>query len=234
MKKFLQLYIIFLFASLYGQNISDYQYIYIPKEFADMKANKYGLNHLLAQNLKAKKFVITDNSIEFNCETLKAEVSDEGNFFTNKIQINFKDCHDQTVASFEGKSNIKDLDIGMQDALKVAASKIPSSSPFQQEVKILKEKTQENTPKSTENKAETFSNGTLNLSRIFISDSQFILAIPNNSTPYAIFKASTKKDVYRVQLQDGSQTLGYMEDGKIIIELPNADGSFRKEIFEGK
>ena len=91
-----------------------------------------------------------------------------------------------------------------------------------------------NSGAKTENKAETFSNGTLNLNRIFISDSQFILASPNDSTPYAIFKESTKKEVYRVQLQDGSQTLGYVENGNIVIELPNADGSFRKEIFEGK
>ena len=47
-------------------------------------------------------------------------------------------------------------------------------------------------------------------------------------------KESTKKEVYRVQLQDGSQTLGYVENGNIVIEIPNAEGSFRKEIFEGK
>ena len=57
MKKFLQLSVLFLFASFYGQNISDYRFIYIPGEFSDVKANRYGLNTLLREKLKQKKSV---------------------------------------------------------------------------------------------------------------------------------------------------------------------------------
>ena len=84
------------------------------------------------------------------------------------------------------------------------------------------------------NKAEIYRNGSLSLNKILLSNGEFILADPNSSAPYGIFKPSTKKDTYRVQLQDGTTTLGYMEDGKIVIEKTNSDGSLRTEVFEMK
>lgn len=251
MKKFLQLSVLFLFASFYGQNISDYRFIYIPGEFSDVKANRYGLNTLLSEKLKQKKFMIVagdktqwPEEARLNpCDVLTAGLRDTSSMFKNKVTIDFTDCNNKTVGSLEGKSAIKEFEPGMREALEMAAKLIAASSPVKQNITVktqsaesvsVKATTVQKANSETENKAEIFSNGNLMLNRIFISDSQFILANPNNSTPYAIFKASTKKDVYRVQLQDGTQTLGYLENGKIVVEIPNADGSFRKEIFEGK
>ncbi len=231
MKKVLQLSLIFLFAAVYGQNISDYQYIYIPKEFADSKVNKYNLDDLLAKKLKAKKFVIINDMIEFNCETLKAEIRDTSNFMKNKINVDFTDCHNKTVATLEGKSSIKDFESGMQEALEIATKTIPVSNPLQKN-EITKAEIKVET--KTETNAIIYSNGSLVLNKIFLSEGQFILADPNNSVAYATFRESTKKGVYRVQLSNGTQTLGYLEEEKIVVELPNSDGSFRKEIFTGK
>ena len=80
-------------------------------------------------------------------------------------------------------------------------------------------------------KAEVYSNGSLTLNKIILGNGEFILVNPNNSVPYATFKPSAKKDVFRVQLQDGTTTLGYLEAGKILVEIPNADGSFKTETF---
>ena len=80
-------------------------------------------------------------------------------------------------------------------------------------------------------KAEVYSNGSLTLNKIILGNGEFILVNPNNSIPYATFKASAKKDVFRVQLQNGTTTLGYLENGKILVEIPNADGSFKTETF---
>ena len=80
-------------------------------------------------------------------------------------------------------------------------------------------------------KAEVYSNGSLTLNKIILGNGEFILVNPNNSIPYATFKPSAKKDVFRVQLQDGTTTLGYLEAGKILVEIPNADGSFKTETF---
>ena len=254
MKKILKLAFIILFTSVYSQNISDYTFVYIAEKTGDFEANKYGLATLLSAKLTAKKYVvIAENNDSWPevakknpCRVLKAELADTSTFLKNKIQVNFKDCSGKTVASFEGKSNIKEFEPGFKDALNTALKTFPVSNPVKLAVTNETRKpniaavaepvksTSNQTPNSgakTENKAQTFSNGTLNLNRIFISDSQFILASPNDSTPYAIFKESTKKEVYRVQLQDGSQTLGYVENGNIVIELPNADGSYRKDVF---
>lgn len=259
MKKILNFAFFLLFTAVYSQNISDYTFVYIAGKTGDFEANKYGLATLLSAKLTAKKYVVISESKDSwpeaaknnPCGVLKAELADTSTFLKNKLQINFQDCSGKTVVSYEAKSNIKEYEPGFKDALNTASKTFPASNPVKlaaisqtetpkPNVAIVAEpvkSTSNQTPNSgakTENKAEIFSNGTFNLNRIFISDSQFILASPNNSTPYAIFKATTKKDVYRVQLQDGSQTLGYIEHGNIVIELPNADGSFRKEIFEGK
>ena len=251
MKKFLQISSVFLVSVLYGQQISDYHYILIPDTFANSKANRYDLDKLLSAQLQAKKFiVINENSAESKnfCEYLKAEISDTGNMLTNKVQIEFKDCYNKSLAILDGKSRSKDIEEGMQDALKNAMMNIPLSNPVKNATAVQKESAPINTQKEekTENiasqisttntteKANVYSNGTLSLNKIFLSNGEFILANPNNSVPYGIFKPSTKKDTYRVQLQDGTTTLGYMEDGKIVIEKTNSDGSLRTEVFEMK
>ena len=248
MKKFLQISSVLLVSVLYGQQISDYHYILIPDTFANSKANRYDLDKLLSAQLQAKKFiVINENSPESKnlCEYLKAEISDTGNMLTNKVRIEFKDCYNKSLAILDGKSRSKDIEEGMQDALKNAMMNIPLSNPVKNAAALQKESAPINTQKEekTENiasqisttntteKANVYSNGTLSLNKIFLSNGEFILANPNNSVPYGIFKPSTKKDTYRVQLQDGTTTLGYFEDGEIIVEIPNADGSFKKEIF---
>ena len=257
MKKILQSSFIIIFAAVYGQNISNFEYVSVASKTGNLESGKYGLSGILNSKLKAAKYDIISESNESwpdaaknnPCGVLKAEIEDTSTFLKNKIQVNFKDCSGKTVASFEGKSNIKEYEPGFKDALNVALRNLPASNPEKlavinetpkQNVAIAAEpvkSTSSQTQKSnvkTESKAQTFSNGTLNLNRIYISENQFILASPNNSMPYAIFKESTKKEVYRIQLHDGSQTLGYLEDGNIIIEVTNNDGSFKKEIFTQK
>ena len=158
----------------------------------------------------------------------------------------------------DGISSIKEFEPGMREALEVAAKKIPMSAPVEQSITLKKEETTNQietvkqdlpvveeakkpqvvpAPKiapTASQKAEVYSNGSLTLNRIFLANGEFILVNPNNSIPYATFKPSTKKEVYRVQLSDGTSTLGYLEDRKIVVELANSDGSFRKEIFSTK
>lgn len=265
MKKILKLALFFLFGVVYSQNISDYAFVYVSEKSMDFEANKYGLTDLLQSKLHAKKYAVINGDTENwpteaknnPCGVLKAELVDSSSFLKNKLQINFKDCNEKMIGTFEGKSNIKEYAPGFKEALQLALKTLPTSNPVQLKIAVgqktviteqpkpktsitvtesfkTKEVPVQKTEVKSENKAEIFSNGSILLNRIFISDSQFILANPNNSTPYAIFKASTKKDVYRVQLHDGTQTLGYLEDSKIVVELPTRDGSFRKEEFSRK
>ncbi len=195
------------------------------------------------------------------CRVLTAELLNTSNLFKNRIKIEFKDCENKTIGSIDGKSSVKDFEPGMRDALEDAARKIPMSAPVDKQYTI-ETKEQKKTNQTTENEeidlpivpkartaqvvpapktvatasqnAEVYYNGSLKLNRIFLNNGAFILVSPNNSVPYATFEPSTKKEVYRVKLDDGTTTIGYLEDGNIVVELANSDGNFRKEIFMKK
>ena len=233
MKKILQISTLLLITFFYGQEVSNYQYIYIPEKFQDQEVNKYGLNDLLKLKLKQKNFTIRTESKENwpaeasdnPCKVLTADLVNTSNMFKNKLKIDFKDCENKTIGTTDGNSSLKDFEPGMRDALELAAVKIPISAP-----QTITTKTEY----STIQKAEIYNNGSLTFNKIFLANGEFILVNQNNSVPFATFKPSTKQEVYRVQLDDGTATLGYLEDGKIIVELTNANGSFRKEVFSRK
>ncbi|MDQ0476949.1 hypothetical protein [Chryseobacterium sp. MDT2-18] len=269
MKKILQIFTLLFLPFLYGQQVSDYQYIYVPEKFSDTEVNKFDLNDLLKLKLKQKKFtVITESKekwpaelLQNPCHILTAELLNSSNMFKNRLKIEFKDCQTTTISSLEGKSSIKEFEPGMRDALEDAAKKVPVSMPVEKsmvtekvepaKIKQKSETVKKDLPLVSESKnikvvpapkegatagqkAEVYSNGTLSVNRIFLANGEFILVHPNNSVLYATFKPSTKKDVYRVQLADETATLGYFENGEIIVELVNSDGSFRKEVFSKK
>lgn len=263
MKKILQILTLLLITFFYGQQVSDYQYIYIPEKFNDQDVNKYGLNDLLQLKLKQKKFtVITESKenwpaelLQNPCQILTADLLNTSNMFKNKLKVEFKNCDNKTIGSVDGISSIKEFEPGMREALEVVAKQIPASAPVEKSMTLKKEETPNQveivkkdspvvaetkkaqivpaskTEATASQKAEVYSNGSLTLNRIFLANGEFILVNPNNSIPYATFKPSTKKEVYRVQLGNGTSTLGYLEDGNIVVELANSDGSFRKEIF---
>lgn len=252
MKRFLQCCLLSASTIFFGQSITDYGLIRIPSKFKDFTPNQYGLNELLKSNLKAKHYTIVSSDPLENdpCQVLTAEVKNSSNMLTNRVKVEFKDCRNVTIATLEGKSIIKDFEEGMQDALVKALKNLGSSNPQQLQIPVKNiaatPQTQAteavmpttNTAAQVERKpvsaAEIFSNGTLSLNKIVISDHQFILTNPNHSVPYAIFKTTSKKDVYQVQLDNGATTLGYFEEGKIVIDVPTADGTFKKEIFTRK
>ncbi len=263
MKKILQISTLLLITFFYGQQVSDYQYIYITEKFNDQEVNKYGLNDLLQLKLKQKKFtVITESKenwpaelLQNPCQILTADLLNTSNMFKNKLKVEFKNCDNKTIGSVDGISSIKEFEPGMQEALEVAGKKIPVSAPVEKSITLKKEETPNQveilkkdspvvaetkkaqivpapkTEATASQKAEVYSNGSLTLTKIFLTNGEFILVNPNNSVPYATFKPSTKKEVYRVKLDDGTSTLGYLEDGNIVVELADSDGSFRKEIF---
>lgn len=263
MKKVLQILCVFFVVIFYGQQISDYQNILIPEKFNNAGANNYQLDAFLKAKLKEKKFTVfneTETESKNPCDYLKAEIADVGNMFMNKVRIEFNDCHDKNIATFEGKSGIKEFKEGMREALQKAMMTFPTANPLAKTEELKKAEniptTQKNenpvvtkvitstnkvempmavkTENNSSQKAEIYTNGTLTLNKVLLSNGEFILVNPNNSVPYGIFKPSTKKDTFRVQMSDGTSTLGYLEDGKIVVEKSNADGSLKTEVFEKK
>jgi len=250
MKRISILFSIFLLISAKAQIVSDYRYVVIPDELANFKNSKsYGLDMILKNSLKAKKYqVLPDSKTNWPndalmnpCKILTAEMLDDKSMFRNKVILQFKDCSNKVILSEKGSSTIKEFEPGYQDALKQTLVKILVSNPKVTVEQVVESKSPEVAKVSSEsNSKETstqvstalrYANGKTTLQKIKIDDTQFILVDGNSSVPFATFKSTAKKDVYRVKLGSGESTIGYYENGNIVIEMPKSNGEFTNEIF---
>lgn len=262
MKKIATLLSIILITLIKAQTVSDYRYISVPSQLTDFKEDRsYGLNMILEKSLKGKKYtILTENKANWPadalsnpCKVLNADILNEKSMFRNKLILQFKDCSSQVVLAEKGNSAIKEFEPGYQDALKQALVKIPVSNPSSKIENLADSRPQEivssqetikpqETVKSAEvskireavsqTSAQRYTKGNLTLQKIQIADDQFILVDGNSSVPFATFKSTAKKDVYRVKLGSGESTIGYYENGNIIIEMPKSNGEFTNEVFQ--
>lgn len=247
MKKISLLIVTACSALAFGQKVQDYKYIAIPATFSTFKKEDYGLAEMLTKVLKSKNYtVISADKLQWPaeiqsnpCNVLTADVVNDSGFLRNKVLLQFKDCNDKVISSAKGSSNIKEYKEGYQDALKQTFVSISLASPINrvaephsgvQEVAV----TAQLVEVTEDHSAVKFSNGKTDLQKIQIDASQFILVGNNSSSPFATFKTTTKNDVFRVKLQNGESTLGYYENGNIVIEMPQANGNYSKEIFSKK
>lgn len=235
----------------FGQKVSDYKYISLPSKLETFKED-FGLNNLLTKTLRSKNYtVIPSDKLQWPaeaqsnpCNVLMADIINDSGFLRNKVLVQFKDCNDKVVSSIKGASNIKEYKEGYQDALKQTFVSISPANPTAQPASLVQvqetvtaNSTQvvtNSSSSSVDNTALKFSNGKMDLQKIQIDNSQFILVNSNSSSPFATFKVTTKSDVFRVKLQNGESTLGYYENGNIVIEMPVSGGEYGKEIFYKK
>lgn len=252
MKKISVIASFFLVTAVFGQKVSDYKYISVPEKFKDFDKDPYGLEALLSKSLTNKKYTVVQDikdwpaDIRENpCRVAYANVFDDSNFLKNRVRIEVKDCNDKTIFTSKGSSNIKDFKDGFQDALKQAVIAVPVSYPSEANLavkaaepvatsSIVKSDTPVSSAPVSENKSGKYSNGKWNLQKIQVDNNQFILADSGSSVPFAVFKTSSKKEVFRVKLADGTFTIGYFENGNIIIDMPQSNGEFSKEVFSSK
>ncbi|WP_294288935.1 hypothetical protein [uncultured Chryseobacterium sp.] len=243
MKKISLLIVTICSVLAFGQKISDYKYIAIPAKFSTFKKEDYGLGEMLTKTLRSKNYtVIPADKLQWPaeaqsnpCNVLTADVVNDSGLLRNKVVLQFKDCNDKVISSTKGSSNIKEYREGFQDALKQTFASISPASPINriaephsavQEVAVTAQLVE-----VPDQSAVKFSNGKTDLQKVLIDASQFILVGNNSSSPFATFKATTKNDLFRVKLQNGESTLGYYENGNIVIEMPHGNGSYTKEIF---
>lgn len=251
MKKIALAVVTFCSIATFGQKVSDYKYISLPSKFTTFKED-FGLGEMLTKTLRSKNYtVIPSDKLQWPaeaqsnpCNVLMADIINDSGFLRNKVLVQFKDCNDKVVSSAKGASNIKEYKEGYQDALKQTFVSIspanpvaPQTSPAKVQEAVSTTSAQtvaNNSSSSVDNTALKFSNGKTDLQKIQIDNSQFILVNSNSSSPFATFKATTKSDVFRVKLQNGESTLGYYENGNIVIEMPVSGGDYSKEIFYKK
>lgn len=238
----------------YAQKVSDYKYVVVPSILESFKKDNYGLSAFLTKSLKSKQYVVISENRgqwpeEANanpCNVLNADVVNDSGFLRNKIVLELKDCNSKVISSQKGSTNIKEFEEGFKDALSKALVAIPVSNPVEQNNTAslmnrdysmnnvqegMKQEPVKTEIKRESDKSVRFSNGKINLQKIQIDATQFILADGNSSVPFATFKETTKKDVFRVKLSSGESTTGYFENGNLVIEMPKGNDEYAKEVF---
>ena len=263
MKNLLFIILFIGFHAIDAQKLSDYKYLHVPQDFKDFQDNQFELNSTLVKKLKSKGYEVIQNENGILPEELKQDpckvavvnLVKSGNMFKTKLTFEAKDCNNKVLVSQQGVSDEKDFEIGYNEALQNILKSLPNSSPLfkTSDVKeifvdkaepvfvkpvekiqpssVVEKKAEE---KTSINNSQNYTNGNLNLKKILLGNNRFILVSANSSIPYATFTESTKEGVFRVVLENSLMTLGYLENGNYVIEIPNKDGSFRKEIFEKK
>lgn len=231
----------------YAQKVSDYKYVVVPSSFEGFKKDNYGLSAFLTKNMKTKQYVVVSENRgqwpeEANmnpCSVLNADIINDSSFLRNKIVLEFKDCNNKVISLQKGNSSIKEYAEGFKDALSKTFVNIPVSSPIQnteykkdtQATEAVPQISQVNEQKPQTSRAEKYNNGKINLQKIQIDTAQFILVDGKSSVPFATFKETTKKDVFRVKLSSGESTIGYYENGNLVIEIPRSNDEYSKEVF---
>lgn len=235
------------FTMTFAQKVSNYKYIVVPNSFETFKKQNYGLSNVLAKSLKAKQYIVlSDNRGEWSseansnqCNVLNADIVNDSGFLRNKVLVVFKDCNNKVIASQKGSSSIKEFEEGFQDALKRALMSVPVANPKEIKTENLTQELQTESvnevaslkKETTTEKTITYTNGKLIVQKIQLEDNQFIFVENNSSVPFATFKPTTRKDSFKVKLQSGENTFGYLENGNIIIEIPKGNDEYSKEIF---
>lgn len=247
MKKLSMLVLAVCSTMAFAQKVSDYKYVAIPEKFETFNED-YGLKNFFTKGLTGKKYIIlpvikdswpADAKSNF-CNVVTANIINDKNLFKNKLIVQFKDCNNNIILESKGGSKIKEFEEGLQEALKEAMIKIPVSNPvalLSASDNIAQRTSPETAVSSTSTinpEASNYSNGKLDLQKIQLDSNQFILAKSGSSVPFAVFKATSKNSVFLVKLSDGSTTIGYFENGNIVIDIPQADGKYAKEVFAAK
>lgn len=234
----------------FGQKVSDYKYVSLPSKFETFKED-FGLVEGFTKTLRSKNYTVIPadkqqwpaDAKENPCSVVAADVINDSGFLRNKVLVQFKDCNDKVISSVKGASNIKEYKQGYQDALKQTYVSISPANPVAQtrqqthvqQTEPVEQPVVTNTISADNgNDGVKFSNGKVDYQKVQIDNSQFILVGTNSSSPFATFKATTKNDVFRVKMQNGDATLGYYENGNIVIEIPQPNGEYTKEIFSKK
>ncbi|WP_330745233.1 hypothetical protein [Chryseobacterium sp. CP-77] len=247
MKKLSMLVLAVCSTMAFAQKVSDYKYVAVPEKLETFNED-YGLKNFFTKAMTGKKYiilpVIKDNwpsEAKNNfCNVVTADIINDKNLFKNKLIVQFKDCNNNLVLESKGSSKIKEFEEGLQDALREALIKVPVSNPSallpasNNNAQRTSPETVTPSASAATSEANNYSNGKLDLQKIQIDSNQFILAKSGSSVPFAVFKTTSKNSVFIVKLADATTTIGYFENGSIVIDIPQGDGKFSKEVFIAK
>lgn len=249
MKKLFATLFLFSLSLAQAQSVSDYKYVIVPHSFQDFEKNDYQLNTYLKTLLRKKKYeIVVEGSIDLPndlktnpCLATKANIQDNNSSFQNRIKVTFTDCKNQIITELEGSSKIKELDKGYQDALNIALTKLAVQNA--KEFVKVNSKPQDNTNNSTFNASVKSDSKNLftaqgkNYELIELSSKKRKLIDLSNQKIIAYIYPSSQWNVVHVEIlsdEGNYNTLGFIEDEKLIIEFKTDRESWEKTEFSRK
>lgn len=195
-----------------AQNLSDYNYFHISPQTTDFSNNQYQLQSRLNYYLKKKDFNILplDKSIwpteasSNPCNVIEVDLEKGKSLLTNKLEIQFKDCKNNIIEKFEGKSNIKEFEKGYQEALLKALAKIGNQNYTGKNAQIssLPDLTNNEpvalNPTTSIDTTSTENPLTNGIKKVELKDGGFLLMNETNMQTIAQFEPTLTQGTYRV------------------------------------
>lgn len=255
MKKLINLLIIFATISVSAQAVSDYKYISIPEKFSDFDKGQYQLENYLRLLLGQKEYEILPEKrsywpeeVSLNpCLVLNADIKKMSSAFKNKVMVEFQDCNQTIIGSFEGESNIKEYNEGYKDALKnaslsiaVQAAKMPTYREAEnKQVTIVTTTQTENPGTELFKKYSNQNNGNneeISIQKdkmtayVFegqtvyksdLTEGEFVLMDATKSKTLAYYYPALRANVYHVKVIQGNtnyMTIGYFDGEDLSYE----------------
>lgn len=238
------------FSFVNAQEIADFKYFQIIPNTTDFEGDKYKLENRLKFYLEKKNYVFVENDNSTwptdlnndNCAVAKAEVNKLKSFTTNKVEIRFKDCKNQTIEAFEGLSRIKEFDKGYQDALITALKSVKLSAPTIQPSKLItapvvvKDNKSPQTNIVKEVKAQLYTDGQIEVKVSKLENGSFLLI--NGATIVAQFNPSSREGMYRVTVMkpngDSYTSTGFTTAQTIQFDVQNEQNEWSERVFRIK
>ncbi len=119
-------------ASMWGQNLNEYNYVKVPEKFEFLNdKNQYQLNALTAFLFKKYGFKVLYQEnfpSQVNpCEILEADVQKESGLFRTKLYVTLQNCQNEVIfTSKTGVSREKDFKTAYHEALREAFTSVES------------------------------------------------------------------------------------------------------------
>lgn len=130
-------------------NINNYKYIIVPKQYEFQKSeDSYQINSLTKFLFERAGFTVFFSTDTFptelannGCLALKAIINDGSGMFNTKLNINLVDCYNKTIFStHEAKSKIKDYQKAYQATIREAFVDIEALNYAYNNVNIIEDK----------------------------------------------------------------------------------------------
>lgn len=236
MKNKLLLFALLMSGFCFAQNINDYKYIIVPREFDFLKEpNQFEMNNITKMMFEKYGFTVFFPDEKFpqdlalnRCKALYANVVKKTGFLSTNLSIELKDCQNQLIYESEtGKSKKKDFKQAYYEALREASQSVgrlnyaysenENATDIVQQAEIASKTQESAAPVALVNENTLFAQPIANGYQLIDSSPKIVLKIFRTSQPDSFTAVSETKN--GVVFKKGNEWFfEYYKDDELISE----------------